>query len=119
MSDIYRQQILEHYKHPQHWGQLELPNKEAEVDNPTCGDRIEVDIAIKNNHIEDLAFQGEGCAICIASSSILGDLLIGQPISKAKTFPKEKLLSELGIDPGPTRLKCALLPLEAAAKALA
>ena len=89
------------------------------MDNPTCGDRIEVDVATKDGKVQDIAFQGEGCAICIAAASILGDLLIGLPVSKARAIPQAELLSELGISPSPTRLKCALLPLEVATKALA
>lgn len=114
MSDLYRQQILEHYQHPEHWGELVQPDRTSEVDNPTCGDRLRVQVQLdQHNRILDIAFSGQGCAISIASASMLSNLLIGKTLAEAKAFAPADLLAELGIDPGPTRLKCALLSLSA------
>ncbi len=120
MSDLYRMQLLEHYRHPNHWGILAAPDLRAELDNPTCGDRLAVGIrlAADGQTITDVAFTGEGCALAIAGASMLGDLIIGQKLSVAAALPKEKLLVEMGIDPGPTRLKCAILALAVTKQAM-
>ena len=114
MDDFYREEILEHYTHPHHYGTLEEPDISHEENNPLCGDRIRFDIQLDpdGETVKDVRFSGVGCAISKASASMLSDLLIGQTLDEIKALTNEDMLDELGIDLGPVRLKCALLPLK-------
>jgi nitrogen fixation NifU-like protein len=114
MDDFYREEILEHYTHPHHYGTLENPDISHEEDNPLCGDRVRFDIDLDDDGqtIKDVRFSAVGCAISKASASMLTDLLIGRTLDEVKAMTKEDVLDELGIDLGPVRLKCALLPLK-------
>lgn len=114
MDDFYREEILEHYTHPHHYGVLEDADISNEESNPLCGDRIRFDIKLGEDRetIQDVRFSAVGCAISKASASMLTDLLIGHTLREIKDLTKEDVLDELGIDLGPVRLKCALLPLK-------
>ncbi len=114
MDDFYREEILEHYTHPHHYGTLDDPDISHEENNPLCGDRIRFDIQLDQDGetVKDVRFSGVGCAISKASASMLSDLLIGQTLDEIKALTNEDMLDELGIDLGPVRLKCALLPLK-------
>jgi nitrogen fixation NifU-like protein len=114
MDDFYREEILEHYTHPHHYGTLEHADISHEEDNPLCGDRIRFDILLDDDGqtVKDVRFSGVGCAISKAAASMLSDLLIGQTLDEIRALTSEDLLEELGIELGPVRLKCALLPLK-------
>jgi nitrogen fixation protein NifU and related proteins len=114
MDDFYREEILEHYTHPHHYGTLEDPDISHEESNPLCGDRIRFDILLDEagEKVEDVRFSAVGCAISKAAASMLTDLLVGKSLEEIRELSKEDLLDELGIDLGPVRLKCALLPLK-------
>lgn len=114
MDDFYREEILEHYTHPHHYGVLDDPDITHEEDNPLCGDRIRFDLKLEEDGqtIKDVGFSAVGCAISKASASMLSDLLVGRSLEEVKELTKEDVLDELGIDLGPVRLKCALLPLK-------
>jgi nitrogen fixation NifU-like protein len=114
MDDFYREEILEHYTHPHHYGVLQDPDISHEEDNPLCGDRVRFDIKLdeRGQTVQDVRFSAMGCAISKASASMLSDLLIGRSLDEIKAMTKEDVLDELGIDLGPVRLKCALLPLK-------
>jgi nitrogen fixation NifU-like protein len=114
MNDFYRKEILEHYTHPHHYGTLEEADISHEEDNPLCGDRVRFDIVLAEDGetVEDVRFSGVGCAISKASASMLSDLIIGRTLDEIRALTKEDILDELGIDLGPVRLKCALLPLK-------
>ena len=114
MDDFYREEILEHYTHPHHYGTLEHPDISHEESNPLCGDRVRFDIQLDGDGqtIKDVRFSGVGCAISKASASMLTDLIIGKTLDEIRTLAKEDVLDELGIELGPVRLKCALLPLK-------
>jgi nitrogen fixation NifU-like protein len=114
MDDFYREEILEHYTHPHNYGILEDADITHEEDNPLCGDRIRFDIQLEEDGqtVKDVRFSAVGCAISKASASMLTDLLIGQTLDEIKTLTKQDVIDELGIDLGPVRLKCALLPLK-------
>lgn len=111
MSDLYREQILDHYRNPHNHGELDPNDGSFEDTNPLCGDRIRIDIRVSDNIVTDIAFSGRGCAISQASTSILTDLVMGEPIDAIKEFDKDDLLDELGIPISPARIKCALLGL--------
>lgn len=114
MDDIYREQILEHSKHPHNFGTLEAPSVSHEEHNPLCGDRVRIDLAIADGVITDVRFNGRGCAISQASASLLTDELRGMSVDAAKAYSKDDLLELIGIPLGknPVRLKCALLSLK-------
>jgi nitrogen fixation NifU-like protein len=114
MDDFYREEILEHYTHPHNYGTLEDADITHEENNPLCGDRIRFDIQLAEDGrtVEDVRFSAVGCAISKASASMLTDLLIGQTLDEIKALTREDVIDELGIDLGPVRLKCALLPLK-------
>lgn len=113
MDDFAQANILDHYKHPRNQGMIERPTVSREESNPLCGDRVRLDLLIKDGLIEDLRFSGRGCTISQAATSMLTEALKGQPIEVARAFGKEDLLELLGIPIGYTRMKCALLGLKA------
>jgi nitrogen fixation NifU-like protein len=113
VDDLAQANILDHYRHPRNHGTLEHPTVSREEFNPLCGDKIRLDLLIKDGIIDDLRFTGRGCTISQASTSMLTEALKGQPVEVAKTFGKEDVLDLLGIPIGYTRLKCALLGLKA------
>lgn len=110
--DMYRENILDHYKHPRNRGKIAHADSEAHDSNPLCGDDITYYLKIEHGRVSEIKFDGAACAICLAASSMLTEEVAGKPIEHARAYKKEQLLSVLGIDPGPTRLKCALLPLK-------
>ncbi len=115
---IYQEIILEHYRHPKNYGEIKNPTKKIKLTNPLCGDRIEMMIKLVDNIIVEIKFQGQGCAISQAASSLLTDYAKGKSKEKLKKLDREFMIKLLGIDLGPNRIKCALLPLEALKKLL-
>ncbi len=112
-SDMYRENILDHYKHPRNKGKIDGADSEGHDSNPLCGDDITYYLKFsKDGKVSEIKFDGSACAICLASASMLTEEIAGKPLEHARAYKKEQLLSTLGIDPGPTRLKCALLPLK-------
>lgn len=114
MHDIYREEILEHYARPHHYGRLEHPDISHEESNPLCGDRVRFELALdsEGQKVQDVRFSGVGCAISKASASILSDMVVGKTLHELRSLAKQELLDELGVELGPVRLKCALLPLK-------
>jgi nitrogen fixation NifU-like protein len=113
MDDVYREYILEHYKHPHNWGELESADLEFEDNNPLCGDELKVQLKVDaDGKIEDLRFSGHGCAISQASASMTGDEVKGMSIDELLRLDKSFVLDLLGIDISATRMKCALLSLK-------
>ena len=111
-SDIYKDIILDYYRHPRNFGDLQNPDVRAKDSNPLCGDVIEMQLKIKDGRLEDLRFKGKGCAISQASASMLTEVVKGKTLDEIKAMGKSDVLNLLGIDPGPTRIKCALLGLK-------
>ena len=113
MDDLYRQQILEHYKQPHNWGELEQADLEFEDFNPLCGDELKVQLKLDgDNRVEEVRFSGHGCAISQASASMTSDEIIGMPVEDLLRLDRSFVLDLLGIDISATRLKCALLSLK-------
>jgi nitrogen fixation NifU-like protein len=113
MDDVYREYILEHYKHPHNWGELDGADLEFEDNNPLCGDELKVQLKVDaDGKIEDLRFSGHGCAISQASASMTGDEVKGMAIDDLLKLDKSFVLDLLGIDISATRMKCALLSLK-------
>ena len=111
-SDIYKDIILDYYRNPRNFGELPKPDVRAKDSNPLCGDIIEMQLKINNSRVEDVRFKGRGCAISQASASMLTEAIKGKTLDEIKSMGKSNVLDLLGIDPGPTRIKCALLGLK-------
>ena len=113
MDDLYREEILSHYKRPHNWGEMESPDLEFEDTNPLCGDELRVQLRLDgDNRVADVAFSGQGCAISQASASMVSDEIIGMPVDDVLRLDKQFVLDLLGIDISATRIKCALLSLK-------
>lgn len=118
-EQLYRANILEHYKKPHHWGRLPKADLSHVESNPVCGDEIGMDIKLDGKGlVEQVGLFGSGCAISVASASMLSDRLVGMTLKQAGKLDKKRVLDDLGIDPGPTRMRCALLGLEGLRKAI-
>jgi nitrogen fixation NifU-like protein len=139
MSDgidaLYQDLVLEHKRAPRHFGALAAPTHEARGRNPQCGDDVRVQLHVEGGRVDDIAFQGQGCAICIASASMMSEAAIGQDVDTVRALqerfravltgraePEEsdlgKLVSLAGVRRYPNRIKCALLGWHALMHAL-
>ncbi|HCM82564.1 MAG: Iron-sulfur cluster assembly protein [Candidatus Gottesmanbacteria bacterium GW2011_GWA2_44_17] len=118
--DLYRQHILDHYKHPHHFGRLPKADISKTLFNSACGDRITMELKLGKDGktITDIRFSGEGCAISQASASLLTDYVFGMKKTDVMKLQKETVLDMLKTELTPTRIKCALLPLEALQKCI-
>lgn len=112
MDDLYREVILDHYQHPHNHGTLVDPDITFEDSNPLCGDKIRVDLKVKDNVVQEVRFSGKGCAISQASASMLTDELVGKSLDEIKKIDKDFVFEMLGIPLSPSRVKCALLSLK-------
>jgi nitrogen fixation NifU-like protein len=119
MSDIYSENIMDHYKNPRNSGNLNNPDVIFYDSNPLCGDEINIYIKIENNKLTDIKFSCEGCAISKASSSIISEKVKEMDIKEILRLDKEFVLSLLKIPINPVRLKCAMLFLRALQKSIA
>lgn len=115
--DLYRENILDHYKHPRNFGHLPKPDVVMEEGNVTCGDRIVMEIKCKAT-IEDIRFNGEGCAISQASASMLTEKVKGMSVAKVQQLSRKDIEDMLGTTLTPSRVKCATLPLKVLQKAI-
>ena len=114
MDDLYKENILDHYRHPRNAERLSCATHAHEEHNSLCGDTVQIELCVNEAQIiERAGFSGRGCAISIASASMLTELLTDKTLDEAKQISKEDILELLGIPIGPTRLKCALLSLKA------
>jgi nitrogen fixation NifU-like protein len=111
MAALYSEVLLDHYRNPRNYGSLSSPDVTHEIFNPLCGDRIRIDLAIRDGRIEAARFVGDGCAISIAAASLLTELIIGSEIDHLVS--SVQLLLSLESDIKPSRIRCALLSLEA------
>ena len=127
MRELYQETILDHHKHPRNFGKLENAHS-SEGYNPLCGDRITVYVLLDGDVIEDIAFEGSGCAICTASASVMTEMLKGKPTEEAERLfgkfhdlvtgdptetPNTEGLGKIAVFSGvrefPVRIKCATL----------
>jgi nitrogen fixation NifU-like protein len=126
LRDLYQEVILDHYRQPRNCGVLDCPNREAEGHNPLCGDRVKVFLRIADGLVEDISFEGEGCAICTASCSLMTESVRGKTVTEVASLFEEfhhmltGVADEAGVELGklqvfegvreyPVRVKCATL----------
>lgn len=116
---LYTELILDHYKNPQNYGTLKNPTVSVEEKNPLCGDNIRLDFQIgKDGRVEKVGWQGAGCAISLAAMSMLSEKLIGMHIKNIEKIKSDEIFAMLGGEISAGRVKCALLGLSAAKKAI-
>jgi nitrogen fixation NifU-like protein len=110
-SDLYRQQILDHYKNPRNYGSLSDPTFSHRGHNPSCGDELEFDVVLDEagETIESVAFEGEGCAISQAAASLLSERLPGMSLAEVRALDRDDATEMLGGEISPMRVKCAVL----------
>lgn len=113
MDDMYREEILSHYKRPRNWGPLEGADLEFEDTNPLCGDELKVMFKVDENRVvTEVRFDGHGCAISQASASMASEELVGRSVDELVALDKSFVLDLLGIPISATRMKCAMLSLK-------
>lgn len=115
---LYQDLILDHYRNPRNFGRLPHATHESEAKNLSCGDRLEMTVSVKKGVVDDIRFQGEGCAISQAAASMLTEYAKGKPAETLLTLDPKSVLELLSLELSPTRMKCALLSLETLKKAL-
>jgi nitrogen fixation NifU-like protein len=110
-SDMYRQQILDHYKSPRNYGELDDATFEHVGENPMCGDTIKlfVKLAEDDDTVEYVSFIGDGCAISQASASLLSEELQGMSLEAIREMDRDDIVDMLGVEISPMRVKCAVL----------
>ena len=125
-EQLYQEMVVEHKRAPRHFGTLAAPTHEARGHNPQCGDDVDVQLRLEDGRIADIAFHGQGCAICIASASMMTEAVLGRDIEAARALQQQfravltgqaepegaqlgKLVSLAGVARYPGRIKCALL----------
>ena len=111
MQELYKEIILDHFRRPRHRHEIEAAEIEEYVNNPLCGDEVTVSLRFDGDAIAEVGFEGRGCAISQAATSMLTELVQGRSVDEVARLPKEELLGEIGIPLTPVRLKCAILGL--------
>jgi len=113
LQSTYSEHLLDHFRNPRNYGSLPAPDIAYEEFNPLCGDRVRIELQIRDGRIEVARFVGDGCAICIAAASILTELIAGVEIDDDQVISEAELLTSLKSEIKPARMKCAYLPLSA------
>ena len=111
MDSLYAEEILDHYKHPRNYGQLDHPDIHVDANNPLCGDRLSMDLVVKDGKVEDVRFSGRGCAISQAAASMLTERMVGTPLEDLASTTRDDILQMLGVEVSYARMKCATLSL--------
>lgn len=119
MDDIYKQNILDHAKNPHNKGVLSNRNLTKEGTNPSCGDSLVLYFYFEHDMLKDVSFEGSGCAISLAATSMLTDKIKGMSIEQLKMLTPGDVYTLLGITVSPGRSKCALLAYATLSEALA
>lgn len=117
-DELYKEIILDHHKNPRHFGTLKKPTHQAHLENTLCGDEVTMQVRVEKGKVTDVAFSGRGCAITIASSSLLTDAVLGKALGAVKKLGSKDIDKLLGVKVGPAREKCAYLGLETLKKSL-
>ncbi len=118
-ADIYHEMIVDYSRNPTNYGKIEDHDVTFHDSNPLCGDSIDIDMKIDDNKVTDIKFDGKGCAICMACSSVLTEITKGKSLDEVRKIEKNDILSELGLEHlQAVRIKCALLSLKVLKSAL-
>ena len=109
--DLYAEDIIMYYEHPHNKGAMKDASVSMHNENALCGDSITMRLKIKNRIVEDVKFEGDGCAISVASASMLTDFVKGKSLEEIERMNVKSVFKIIGFNPGPARLKCATLSL--------
>ncbi len=120
MYDMYQETILQHYRAPRNFGPLEGAQYTGEESNPLCGDHITLRLKVDpaSHKVAEVRFEGDGCAISVASTSMLTERVLGRTLEEVARLDKDEVLKLLGIPLSPVRVKCALTGFVALGHAL-
>ena len=113
MAALYSDILLDHFRRPRNYGNLDAPDISNEQFNPLCGDRIRLELKLEKAKVVEARFKGNACAICTAAASLLTEMVVDEDLQTLATIPDAQLISALESDIKPARLQCALLPLQA------
>ncbi len=113
LKKLYQERLLDHYTHPRHTTELTRIDRSSGVFNPSCGDAVNIDITQEGDVITHARFTAQGCVISCATASLLLETIVGKTIHEIQQLDTEYMKALVGIPLGPTRLRCALLALEA------
>ncbi len=117
---LYREEILDHYYSSPHRGRLESPDLVSDLDNPLCGDEVHLEVSLgADGRIQQVRFEGHGCVISQAATSILADRVEGATLDEVRKITPADVVKFLGVPLSPTRLKCGLLGWKALQNAVA
>jgi len=116
--DLYGEIILDHFKHPRHAGEIADAQISGEDSNPVCGDKVKIWLKLDGERVEDFAFKGDGCAISVASTSIVGETLKGMTLDGLEKLENDQVYEMIGVPISPGRVKCALLGITCIKKAI-
>lgn len=119
MMNIYQELLLDHYRYPRNRGSLATPDFFSKQYNPSCGDKIQFAGHISSELVKELVFEGEGCVISQATASMLTEVAKGKVLHEIKVLDKDFVMRMIGMQLGPIRVKCALLPLIALQEGIA
>ncbi|MBI5405061.1 MAG: SUF system NifU family Fe-S cluster assembly protein [Candidatus Kerfeldbacteria bacterium] len=117
-DDLYRDIILDHHRHPRHFGKLKNATHEAHLENTLCGDEVTMQLRVEKGKVTDVAFSGSGCSITTAATSMLTDRVMSKSLAAVKKIGSKEIDKLLGVKVGPAREKCAYLGLETLKRAL-
>ncbi len=109
---LYSEVVLEHFRRPRNYGDLPAPDISYEAFNPLCGDRLRIELKLKDQIVEEARFKGDGCAISVAAASLLTELIKGADLTRIAGLTDEEMIASLESEINPTRVQCALLALE-------
>ncbi len=120
MYDMYQEIILQHYRSPRNFGPLDPADRAGSESNPLCGDHVELRLRLSadGSRVDDVRFTGDGCAISMASTSMLTERVKGAPVAQVEAMSRDDVLKALGIPLSPVRVKCALTGFAALGRAL-
>ena len=118
MTPGYSQTLLDHFKRPRNFGSLDAPDAAHEELNPLCGDRIRMEVRLREGRVEAVRFRGDACAIAVASASVLTELVTGRAAADAVAVDAGAVIAALGADIQPSRLQCVRLPVDVLREAL-
>ena len=113
MLNLYQETLMDHYRNPRNHGSLTNPDFASGRYNPSCGDAISIAGRLEKGLVTACSFEGKGCVISQATASLLTQKVTGMRVGDIQSLDVDAILDLIGIMLGPTRLKCALLPLEA------
>ncbi|HID89123.1 MAG TPA: SUF system NifU family Fe-S cluster assembly protein [Anaerolineae bacterium] len=114
MSGLYKEHILDHYANPRNWGRLDSPDIAADADDPSCGDQVHLEIDLDSDgRVAQVAFEGEGCIISMASTSLFTEYIKGKTVAELEAISEDDVLRVLNAPVGSGRRRCALTPLRA------